>query len=210
MTALVAAARPGASEREIAADASAAMMRAGSDIPGPGVLSSGEGALHLHGSYTDRRLEAGDLVQFEAIPAVRHHHARFMRPIRVAQASGADREIAERLAEIQDAALAAVAPGVPAHVPDRICREGLARSGLAPDYPNKTFYSVGFMLPPVSGEPLEATPGASWEFQAGMTFHSYLLVQGFGMSETIAVTADGHERLTRHPRRLLIGGEDAP
>ena len=31
-----------------------------------------------------------------------------------------------------------------------------------------------------------------------------LLARGFGMSETIRVTADGHERLTRFPRQLFV------
>jgi Xaa-Pro dipeptidase len=39
-----------------------------------------------------------------------------------------------------------------------------------------------------------------------MTFHSYLLVDGFGMSETIAVTATGVERLTNFRRSLLESG----
>jgi Xaa-Pro dipeptidase len=37
-----------------------------------------------------------------------------------------------------------------------------------------------------------------------MVFHTYLLARGFGMSETIAVTATGYERLTNFPRRLLV------
>jgi len=205
--ALVAAAAPGVSERELAASASAAMVRAGSDLPGPGVLSSGLGALHLHGSYTDRVLKAGDTVQYEPIACVRHYHARFMRPIKVAPATAEDMDRAAQLARIQDEALAAVSPGVPASVPDRIYRARLAETGLAPNYPMKTFYGVGLLLPPSGGEGPEATPDAAWAFAEGMTFHSYMIVGGFGMSETIAVTADGIERLTLFPRRLLHAGE---
>jgi Xaa-Pro dipeptidase len=205
--ALVAAAAPGVSERDLAACASAAMVRAGSDLPGPGVLSSGPGALHLHGSFTDRVLAAGDTIQYEPIACVRHYHARFMRPIKVAPATSAEQDRAAMLAAIQDEALATVAPGVRACVPDRLYRARLAETGLAPHYPMKTFYGVGLLLPPSGGEGPEATPDAAWTFAEGMTFHSYLIVEGFGMSETIAVTADGIERLTRFPRRLLMGGE---
>lgn len=205
--ALVATAAPGVSERDLAASASAAMVRAGSDLPGPGVLSSGTGALHLHGSYTDRALRPGDTIQYEPIACVRHYHARFMRPVKVAPATARDADRAAMLAAIQDEALASVAPGVPGSVPDRIYRARLAETGLAPDYPMKTFYGVGLLLPPSGGEGPEATPDAAWTFAEGMTFHSYLMVEGFGMSETIAVTGDGIERLTRFPRRLLIAGE---
>jgi Xaa-Pro dipeptidase len=124
----------------------------------------------------------------------------------VAEATDADHHLAELLVGIQDAALAEVRPGVPARVPDAIYREGVLSAGLRETYTNKTFYSVGLQLQPSGGEPLEAHPGADWAFEENMVFHSYVLARGFGMSETIRVTADGHERLTRFPRRLFVTG----
>lgn len=204
MAAAIETAGVGVSEREIAAQICAAMIRAGSDLPGPGVMASGERALHLHGSYGDRVLEHGDILQIETIPCVRQYHARFMRPIRVAAASDEDHAIVEKLVAIQDAALAEVRPGEPAAVPDRLYREGMLSEGLCETYTNKTFYSVGLMFPPTSGEALDAAPGCTWTFEQGMTLHTYLLARGFGMSETIHVTADGYERLTNFERRLFV------
>jgi Xaa-Pro dipeptidase len=205
MQAAIDTAKAGNSEREMAAEICAAMIRAGSDLPGPGVLSSGERAFHLHGGYSDRVLAHGDIVQVETTPNVRHYHARFMRPIRVGAASAEDFSVVAKLIEIQDQAVSEVAPGVPATVPDRIYREGVLGAGLRETYTNKTFYSVGLMLAPVGGEPLEAAPGCTWTFQPGMVFHTYVLARGFGMSETILVTDSGHERLTNFPRQLFIG-----
>ncbi|WP_420102927.1 M24 family metallopeptidase [Bosea sp. (in: a-proteobacteria)] len=204
MAAGIASAKAGATEREMAAEICAAMIRAGSDLPGPGVLSSGERAYHLHGGYSDRVLAKGDIVQLETTPNVRHYHARFMRPIKVAEATEEEHRIVEQLVAIQDAAIAAVKPGVPATVPDAIYRDGVLSAGLRETYTNKTFYSVGLMLQPNGGEPLEAEPTASWSFQPGMTFHTYVLAKGFGMSETIAITQDGCERLTTFPRQLFV------
>ena len=204
MRAAVDTAGVGVSEREIAAEICAAMIRAGSDLPGPGVLSSGERAFHLHGGYSDRILKPGDLVQVETTPNVRHYHARFMRPIRVDRAGDDDGQVVETLVAIQDAALDEVRPGVAAAVPDRVYREGVLSAELRSTYTNKTFYSVGLLLHPSGGESLEATPCADWSFEAGMTFHTYVLARGFGMSETIAVTDTGYERLTNFPRRLFV------
>ncbi|MEM1431191.1 MAG: Xaa-Pro peptidase family protein [Pseudomonadota bacterium] len=204
MQAAIDSAGIGVSEREMAAEICAAMIRAGSDLPGPGVMSSGARAFHLHGGYSDRVLERGDIVQIETTPNVRHYHARFMRPIRVAEASDDDHRIVEQLIEIQDAALAEVRPGVPASVPDAIYRDGVLSAGLRETYTNKTFYSVGLLLQPSGGEALQAAPGASWVFEEGMTFHTYVLAKGFGMSETIAVTPDGIDRLTRFDRMLFV------
>jgi len=206
MTAGVEAAQVGSSERDIAAAVCAAMIKAGSDHAGPGVLSSGERANHLHGGATDRILEVGDTVQLEPTPHVRHYNARFMRTIKVAEASDEDFETVAKLIDIQDKALATVAPGVAATVPDGYYREGILDSGLADTYTNKTFYSVGMLMDPTDAEPLEANPVATWSFEAGMTFHSYLLVKDFGFSETILVTKDGYERLTKYPRKLIISG----
>lgn len=203
MQAAIDSAAAGTTEREMAAEICAAMIRAGSDLPGPGVMSSGERAFHLHGGYSDRVLEPGDVVQIECTPNVRHYHARFMRPIRVAPVPDADHRTVEQLIAIQDAALSEVAPGVSARVPDAVYREGVLSAGLRETYTNKTFYSVGLLLQPNGGEPLEATPESDWSFQPGMVFHTYVLARGFGMSETIAITQDGYERLTRFPRRLF-------
>ncbi len=194
----------GISEREIAAEVCAAMIRAGSDLPGPGVMSSEERAFHLHGGYSDRVLKRGDIVQIETTPNVRHYHARFMRPIRVAEASDEDLKVVESLVAIQDSALDEVRPGVPAAVPDAIYRDGVLSRGLRETYTNKTFYSVGLLLQPSGGELLEAAPGCEWQFETGMTFHTYVLARGFGMSETIAITDTGYDRLTRFARQLFI------
>jgi Xaa-Pro dipeptidase len=204
MQAAIDSAGVGVSEREMAADICAAMIRAGSDLPGPGVMSSGARAFHLHGGYSDRVLEAGEIVQIETTPNVRHYHARFMRPIRIAPARDEDHRIVEQLIAIQDAALAEIRPGVPARVPDAVYREGVLAAGLRETYTNKTFYSVGLMLQPNGGEALEATPESEWVFEPGMTFHTYVLARGFGMSETIAINADGIERLTTFARRLFV------
>lgn len=208
MAAGIAAAFEGNSERAMAADICAAMVRAGSDLPGPGVLSSGERAFHLHGGYCDRVLAHGDIVQLETTPNSRHYHARFMRPIKVAAARDDDHRIVETLIRVQDQAMAEVRPGVAATVPDAIYRDGVLSSGLRETYTNKTFYSVGLILQPNGGEPLEAHPEATWHFAPGMTFHTYVLARGFGMSETILVTETGYERLTNFPRQLFVGGKD--
>jgi Xaa-Pro dipeptidase len=206
MQAAVIASIPGASEIDVAAAAAAALIRAGSDTPGPGVLSSGERANHLHGVYMRRKLEHGDTLQYEPTPHTRRYNARFMRTIKIGAASKTERSMAADLIAVQDQAIAAVAPGVPASIPDRIYRDGIVGTGLVTAYANKTFYSVGLLMPPTDAEPLEATPEADWCFEPGMTFHTYLLVKGFGMSETIMVTETGVERLTNYPRTLLVGG----
>ena len=197
----------GGTERELAAAVCKSVVSAGSDHPGPGVISSGPAAFHLHGSYTDRVFCVGDTIQFETLPCVRHYHARFMRPIKVEQTKPGDEAFVEKLIKIQDKALSEVGPGVAATVPDSIYRGEVLKSGLLHQYTNKTFYSIGLLLHPSGGETLEASPVATWSFQPGMTFHTYVLARDFGMSETIAITKTGYERLTKFSRELVVGGQ---
>ena len=206
MQAAINTAMPGNSERDMAAAICEAMVRAGSERPGPGVLSTGERAFHLHGGYSDRIIEAGDHVQVETTPSVRYYHSRFMRPIKAGYATNEDHDIVGQLIAIQDQALAEVGPGVAATIPDRIYREGVLRAGLRKRYTNKTFYSIGLMFEPTSGEPLEANAESIWAFTEGMVFHTYVLARGFGISETIAITQTGYERLTNFPRQLFVAG----
>ena len=196
----------GKSEREMAANICKKMIMEGSDRAGPGVLSSGERAMYLHGGYSDRIFKSGDKIQLETTPHVKYYHARFMRPIMVENATDQQYKFVESLIKIQDEALNEVKPGVLAVVPDLIYREGILNIVNEGQYTNKTFYSIGLLMEPSGGEPLEAHPLAKWEFKKGMTFHTYLLVNGFGMSETILITENGYERLTNFPRKLFIGG----
>jgi Xaa-Pro dipeptidase len=194
----------GTSEREIAAEICSQMISSGSDDPGPGIISSGIRAQHLHGEYSNRSLKAGDILQVECTPSVRNYHARFMRTIKIGGANDQERRNAELLIDIQNRALDAVGPNLPASNADRIYRDGILASGLTNSYTNKTFYSIGLILRPSGGEPLEAVPGCKWHFEPNMTFHTYLLVDGFGFSETIVVTETGYERLTNYSRCLLV------
>jgi Xaa-Pro dipeptidase len=130
-----------------------------------------------------------------------------MRPIKVEQTKPGDEELVEKLVKIQDKALSEVGPGVAATVPDSIYRSEMLGSGLVKQYTNKTFYSIGLLLHPSGGEALEASPIATWSFQPGMTFHTYVLARDFGMSETIVITESGYERLTQFPRELIVGGK---
>ena len=207
MLAAIEMAIPGNSERDMAANVCSEMIISGSDRAGPGVLSSGERAMYLHGGFNDRVFKEKDKIQLETTPHVKYYHARFMRPIMVGDATDEDFKLVESLIRIQDEALKEVKPGILATIPDSIYREALLNLGIIEKYTNKTFYSIGLLMEPNGGEPLEAHPLARWRFMEGMTFHTYLLVNGFGMSETIHITENGYERLTNFPRRLFIGGK---
>jgi Xaa-Pro dipeptidase len=196
------AARAGISEREVAAAISSALIRAGSDVAGPGPMGSGERAAHLHARYEDRVMEPGDTLVLEVDGCVKEYFARFFRVVKIGRATDDERALADRLLRLQERAWAEVGDGAPVNVPDRIIREGIEAEGIA-RYTNNTFSSIGLTLFPPQRSAL-VVRGSDWRFEAGQAFHSYVKVGAFMFSETIAVTSTGYERLTTHPRELVV------
>ena len=73
-------------------------------------------------------------------------------------------------------------------------------------YENITAIRIGYY----SKQPLRSSdftrilhPEAGWRLEAGMVFHMYSSARGIAYSETVRVTLDGPERLTRTDRRLF-------
>ncbi|KAE8765685.1 M24 family metallopeptidase [Georgenia thermotolerans] len=197
------AAVPGITERDLAAHMSAVGIRAGSGQLESGPVSSGAAAKHIHASYTDRVLEPEDLVFIEVDTHSHNYYARCMRSIRLGARGGDVLRKWNDLRALQDEAFATVKHGVSCRIADSIIRDGLRDLGYAENYPNKTFYGLGFMLVPTAYEPIEVTPRSDFLFESGMTLHGYLVLDGLNISETIVVREDGIERLTNFSRDLI-------
>lgn len=204
LEAAVQAVAPGMTEKQLASIMSAAGMASGSSHLESGPVSSGEAANHIHATYTDRAFETNDLIFIEVNTHRHSYYARCMRSI--ALGTVGDTRVGEwnDIRALQDEALGLVKNGANCRVADDLLRNGLRELGLVPDYPNKTFYGIGFMLEPTAFEPIEVTARSDFEFKTGMTLHAYLVVNGLNISETIVVGDSGVERLTNYSRDLVV------
>ncbi|MDA9431821.1 M24 family metallopeptidase [Bradyrhizobium sp. CCBAU 51627] len=195
---------PGATERVVAGAVFNALVGAGSGLPLSGIIMSGNRTDQLHGDYSDRSLEQGDAVYFELQGIHQKYWARLMRTAVVGQPTDDQRRIAETIIRIQDEAIALMRPGTSAGVVDRACREPLLASGLRETYTNRAGYSLGLNYRPSAGEFIrEFVPGVEWVLETGMVFHMLMMAAGMGFSETVLVTDQGPERLTRMERKLF-------
>ncbi len=204
-----AACRVGASQRDAALAATAAFIERGADPGAPGPISAARGWDFLHGPMSDAPLAAGDVVHIEMIPRVLNYSARVMRCVCVGAPDPSLAEAAAALAEIQDRQIAAMRPGALASDVDAILRDGAVAAGLRDRFENITGYTLGLYshaTPHTSDFTRMFHAGASWRLEAGMVFHMYVSAAAASFSETVLVTPDGPERLTRTPRRLLQGG----
>ncbi|MEC5293404.1 MULTISPECIES: M24 family metallopeptidase [unclassified Aurantimonas] len=199
----------GASQRTAAREAVAAFIDLGADPGAPGPISAGRGWDFLHGHLDDAILCDGDVVHLELTPRVHGYSARLMR-CAVAGSPAPELERASALlAEIQDRQIAAMKPGAIAEEVDIVLRDGVLSAGLRETFDNISGYTLGFYShagPRTSDFTRIFHPGARWRIKSGMVFHMYASAAGASFSETVLVTENGPERLTRLPRNLILNG----
>ena len=197
----------GATQRDAAKAAVTAYVELGADPSQPGPISAGRGWDFLHGHLDDTPLAEGDVVHIELTPRVSGYSARLMRCAVVGTPARELEAAAVLLRDVQDMQIAAMQPGAVAEEVDAILRQGLIDSGLRPSFDNISGYTLGFYShagPRTSDFTRIFHPGARWRLAPQMVFHMYASAQGASFSETVLVTDNGPERLTRLPRTLII------
>ena len=206
MSAAIAATRAGATERQVAAAMAHARLAAGSDLPVDGVLATGERSLQNHGPWTDRVLRDGDQLFYEFHGIRNHYWARMLRTGVLGTPTKEQSRVHAVISAGQDAGLAAMRAGAGSLEIDRLCRETLITAGLKDreSYTNRVGYGLGLNFRPSPGEfYLEFTPTRDFTLEEGMVFHMIQTHAGLGISDTVVVTADGYEPITRMPRALF-------
>jgi Xaa-Pro aminopeptidase len=202
----IAAVGEGRSEREAAAVAARAFVAAGADHGQVGPITSGARSGSLHGRLRNHRLAPGEIVHMEITPRVHGYSARLMRPTVVGRPSADQIDTARRLIEVQDQQIAAMKPGVISRDIDHACRAGVLAAGMRALYDNITGYTLGYYAdwgPRASDFTRIFLPTSEWVLESGMVFHMYTSARGMAFSETVLVTENGAERLTRCERKLF-------
>jgi Xaa-Pro aminopeptidase len=197
----------GASPRDALKAASAAFMELGADPGPPGPISMARDWDFLHAQLEDRPLVRGDVVHIELAPRVSGYSARLMRCVSVGPPTTDLDRAAAVLRDLQDRQIAAMRPGALAAEVDAILRDGVIASGLRASFDNISGYTLGFYAdagPRTSDFTRIFHPGAGWRIEPQMVFHMYASAQGASFSETVLVTEDGPECLTRLPRTLIV------
>lgn len=202
--AALAAMRDGVLELEVAAAVFNAGIKAGCEYTGlPHHIMSGYRYDVCHANWIPKPIVRGELVLLELYGCVERYHATQMRTVSIGPASDGLRRAADLVTEAQDAAFAAMRPGASAREIDALVRSPVRK--IRPEYYNRTGYSTGIGFPPRTAEwdVLDFNEQEDWEIKEGMVFHMLTLACGFGISETVAVTRSGIERLTPSNQREL-------
>ncbi|MGH3627393.1 MAG: M24 family metallopeptidase [Sciscionella sp.] len=208
----IAATRPGATERTVAAAVYQAMIAAGGQPPGFAPLIRGTDMLDReHVGWSDREIRSGQGLFFELSASVRRYHAPQSRIVYIGHAPDGAAEAAEAARAGLRAAREALHPG--ALTGEVYAAWQLAVAGrAAPVRPLRHHcgYLVGIGFPPSwvgGGEVLGIRPGGEVRILPGMVFHLMSWVTqpaGHVISDTALVTSAGTELLTTTPRELTV------
>jgi Xaa-Pro aminopeptidase len=197
-------ARPGITERGLAAEIEYAMRSAGSDYPSiPTELTSGPRSALVHGTPSHRILEAGDLVHVEVGGVEQRYNAVGLQTFHVGGASAPPAAV--RLYEVARTCLRAgldvIRPGIEARTVEAPALAVLRDTGLGDGFQMRFGYGVGVGYPPTWLDPFQITRTSVQELQAGIAFvlHACLLDEdaqlGVVVGGTYATTDAGAEPL---------------
>lgn len=198
----------GRTEAEVAAEVERAIVSQGTGYKGTvhargeALVFSGVERLHRVGwgyaPTTARRLERGDLVMLELSTVADGYYSDLTRMATVGPPSPRQQELLDAVSAAQQAAIAAVRPGITGDAVDRAARDLLRARGLGDYFIHLTGHGLGFRYH--EGIPL-LYPGAGDVLAEGMvtSVEPGIYAPEFGgvrIEDNIAVTADGAEVLS--------------
>lgn len=212
ITAGIVASKPGVTADHINAVVNATLFEAGSEYMGlPPFVLAGPRSCLPHQTGGANVLGNTDVIYFEVSASKRRYAAALMRTIFVGNPPDEWIRAARACIESVEAALAFIRSGVTGHEADAVARGVTTKAGFEQYHRNRLGYSIGINYPPDwgEGEIFSLRQEEHRPLVAGMTFHMPPLCLkyrefGIGFSETIHVTENGCERLSKLPRQVII------
>ena len=191
-------------EREVAAEIEAAMRRAGSEGTGiDTIVASGPNSRPVLARSTFRRIERDDLVLLTVAPRYEGYHAAIGRLVLVGNPGPEITGVLDTAVRAQDAAAAALRPGVEGRSVEAVARGIMADAGLGQYFLYSGLHSVGVIEfePPIFG------PSSPANLAENMVISIDIPVfnapwGGLRIEDGYAITATGAEPLNRTPYQI--------
>ncbi|HEY2312724.1 MAG TPA: Xaa-Pro peptidase family protein [Streptosporangiaceae bacterium] len=197
--------RPGRTEREVAADISEAILAEGHSIVDFAIVASGPNGASPHHTAADRVLQPGDAVVVDiggTMPS--GYCSDCTRTYAIGTPPADFAAYYEVLKGAQDAACAAVRPGVTAEAVDAAAREPITAAGFGDYFVHRTGHGIGLETHEdpyiVSGNTEVLQPGHAFSIEPGI----YPGPHGARIEDIVVCTADGYQRLNNVSRDLIV------
>jgi Xaa-Pro dipeptidase len=199
--------QPGKSEREIAAELTLQLLKAGSDtgIPFSPIVASGPNSANPHATPTDRVLTTGDLLIIDWGASHSGYISDLTRSFAIGQVGAEFERIAKIVAEANAAGRAAARPGVTAGEVDTITRSVIDQAGYGEFFTHRTGHGIGMEgheAPYIYKEnKIPLATGMAFTIEPGI----YLPGRGgVRIEDDIVVVEDGAQSLSDLPRELIF------
>jgi Xaa-Pro aminopeptidase len=201
--------KAGISERELAAELTAQLLRAGSDVEMPfaPIVSSGPNGANPHAVPSERRLGPGDLLVIDWGAGYKGYFSDITRTFAIGEVETEFKHIAAIVREANQAGRAAARPGATADAVDHAAREVIEKAGYGLFFTHRTGHGLGMQ----AHEAPYMRAGNLQVLEAGMTFtvEPGIYLPGRGgvrIEDDVVITKDGAESLTDLPRELVTLG----
>ena len=197
---------PGRTEADVAADIAEAIVAEGHSEVAFIIVGSGPNGADPHHECSDRELRVGDVVVVDiGGPYAPGYNSDSTRTYSLGEP---EESVAQRysvLQRAQQAAIAAVRPGVTAEQVDAAAREVLAAEGLAEAFVHRTGHGIGLSVHEepyiVAGNDLPLEEGMAFSVEPGVYFPGEW---GARIEDIVIVTADGALAVNERPHELLV------
>ncbi|MGI9009353.1 MAG: M24 family metallopeptidase [Streptosporangiaceae bacterium] len=196
--------RPGRTEAQVAADIADAILAAGHATVDFTIVASGPNGASPHHTASERALRAGDAVVVDiggTMPS--GYCSDSTRTYAIGTPPDDFAAYYQVLKDAQDAACAAVRPGVSAESVDAAAREPITAAGYGPFFVHRTGHGIGLethedpYIVAGNAEPLQ--PGHAFSVEPGI----YPGPHGARIEDIVVCTDTGCERLNTVTRELV-------
>ncbi|MEZ0351684.1 M24 family metallopeptidase [Mycobacterium sp. pR1184] len=197
---------PGRTEADVAADIAEAIVAEGHSDVSFIIVGSGPHGADPHHSYSDRELQAGDIVVVDIGGAYEPgYHSDSTRTYSLGEPDAVVAQQYSLLQRAQQAALEAVRPGVTAEQVDAAARDVLTSAGLGEFFVHRTGHGIGLSVHEepyiVKGNDLPLTAGLAFSIEPGIYFPGSW---GARIEDIVIVTEDGALPVNNRPHELVV------
>ncbi len=199
--------RPGRTELEVAADVAAAISNEGHARTDFVIIASGPNAASPHHEPSSRVLQPGDAVVVDiggTMPS--GYCSDCTRVYAIGSPPAEFTAYYEVLRDAQEAACAAVRPGVTAEAVDAAARIPITEAGYGPQFVHRTGHGIGLETHEdpyiVAGNAEPLAPGMAFSVEPGI----YPGPHGARIEDIVVCTEQGYERLNHVTRELVVVG----
>ena len=199
--------RPGRTELEVAADVAAAISNEGHARTDFVIIASGPNAASPHHEPSGRVLQPGDAVVVDiggTMPS--GYCSDCTRVYAIGSPPAEFTAYYEVLRDAQEAACAAVRPGVTAEAVDAAARTPITQAGYGPEFVHRTGHGIGLETHEdpyiVAGNAEPLAPGMAFSVEPGI----YPGPHGARIEDIVVCTEQGYERLNHVTRDLVVVG----